>query len=111
MEVKLYVGNLSFHTTEDQLREMFAQAGTISNLQLMKDRDTGMSRGFAFITMSSQSEAASAIKMFDGVSVDDRNMKVNTATERQERPQGGFGGNSGNRGGRSGGGGGGGRRF
>jgi len=93
MDNKLYVGNLSFHTTEDDLRTMFAQAGKVESVSLIKDRDSGRSKGFAFIEMSTQSEAEQAIKLFDGKSLDDRQIKVNIARPREER-------NSGSRGGR-----------
>jgi RNA recognition motif-containing protein len=89
MEVKLYVGNLAFQTTGDQLHALFSEAGTVSNCELIKDRDTGQSRGFAFITMGSQADAQKAITMFNGKSVDDRELKVNTAKEREDRPRGG----------------------
>lgn len=91
MEVKLYVGNLSFQTTADELRTMFEQAGTVTNLEVVKDRDTGTSRGFAFVTMSSQPEAQKAIELFNGKSLGDRELKVNTAKAREDRPRGGGG--------------------
>lgn len=102
MEVKLYVGNLSYNTTEDELRTLFSQAGTVSEVALIKDRDTGMSKGFAFVTMGSQDEANAAIKQFDGTSYGNRDLRVNPARPREERPMGGGYGN--NRGG-------GGRRY
>ena len=89
MEVKLYVGNMSYGTTQEQLRTMFSEAGTVVTVEVIKDRDTGMSKGFAFITMASQADAAKAISMFDGKEVDDRPLKVNTAKAREERPSGG----------------------
>jgi cold-inducible RNA-binding protein len=104
MEVKLYVGNLAFQTTGDQLRELFSQAGTVSNCKLIKDRDTGQSRGFAFITMGSQADAQKAISMFNGKSVDDRELKVNTAKEREDRPRSGGSRDGGYRDNRGGGG-------
>lgn len=111
MEVKLYVGNLSYATSEDELRTLFAQAGTVNSVAVIKDRDTGSSKGFAFIEMSTQAEAQNAIKMFHNYQLGERPLTVNTAKPREER--GGFGGGgyrSGGGGGyRSGGGGGGGR--
>jgi cold-inducible RNA-binding protein len=109
MEVKLYVGNLSFNTTEDQLRTLFAQAGTVKSVQLIKDRDSGQSKGFAFVEMSTQAEAEQAIKTFNGYSLDNREIKVNPARPKEDTGRGGFGGNRGGFGGRSQGGPGGGR--
>lgn len=99
MEVKLYVGNLSFSTTEDELRTLFAQAGTVASVALIKDRDTGNSKGFAFIEMSTQAEAENAIKMFNGYTLGNREIKVNTARPREEGDRGRFGGGGFNRGG------------
>jgi RNA recognition motif-containing protein len=110
MEVKLFVGNLSFQTTADTLRTLFAEAGTVNNVELIKDRDTGQSKGFAFITMNSQADAQNAITMCNGKTIDDRELKVNTAKAREDRPRGGGGGGGGYRGGGGGGGGGGGYR-
>jgi RNA recognition motif-containing protein len=92
MDNKLYVGNLSYQTTEDDLRTMFAQAGTVESVSLIKDRDTGRSKGFAFVEMSSQSEAEQAIKLFDGKQLGDREIKVNIARPREERSFGSRGG-------------------
>lgn len=86
MEKKLYVGNLSYATTEDQLFDLFSQAGTVSSVDLIKDRITGSSKGFAFIEMSTQAEAESAISKFNGHSLDGRELKVNLARPREERP-------------------------
>jgi RNA recognition motif-containing protein len=97
MEVKLYVGNLPYSTTEDDLRTLFAQAGTVSSVALIKDRDSGMSKGFAFVEMSSQAEAQKAISMFNDYSMGDRQLKVNPARPREEHS--GFGGGGYNRGG------------
>jgi RNA recognition motif-containing protein len=112
MESKLYVGNLSYSTTEDELRTLFAEAGTVSSVALIKDRDTGQSKGFAFVEMSNQVEAEKAISMFNGRMVGARELKVNLARPRDDR---GGGGGFGNRGGRGGGGhrggGGGGGRY
>jgi cold-inducible RNA-binding protein len=89
LEVKLYVGNMTYETTEGQLRTMFTEAGTVVTVDVIKDRDTGQSKGFAFITMASQAEAAKAITMFDGKDISGRPLKVNTAKPREERPSGG----------------------
>src|SRR5947199_6682725 len=114
MGTKLYVGNLSFNTTENELQELFSQAGTVQEVTLMQDKFTGKSRGFAFVTMSSEQEAQNAITQFNGKSVEGRSLTVNEARPREPRPQGGGGGGYGGRGrgggcgyGRGGGGGGG----
>jgi RNA recognition motif-containing protein len=115
MEVKLYVGNLSFSTTDEDLKTLFAQAGTVVAADLIKDRETGSSKGFAFITMSTQAEAEEAIKKFNGYTLGNRELKVNTARPKEEGGRSGFGGNRGGGGGfgrnqgRPGGGGGGNR--
>jgi RNA recognition motif-containing protein len=97
--MKLYVGNLPYSATEDDLRTLFAQAGTVSTVELIKDRDTGSSKGFAFIEMSSQSEGENAIKMFNGYSLNNRELKVNIARPREERrPYGGYQDRGGSRG-------------
>src|SRR5512138_2813395 len=109
MEVKLYVGNLSYDTTEEEIRNLFAQAGTVSEVALIKDRDTGSSKGFAFVTMSTQDEAKKAIDQFNGKTLGNRELTVNAARPREERSGGGYGSNRGgggyrdNMGGRSGG--------
>jgi RNA recognition motif-containing protein len=89
MDNKLYVGNLSYATTEDDLRSLFAQAGTVASVELIKDRDTGNSKGFAFVEMSNQTEAQKAISIFNGSTLDNRAIKVNIARPREERPRGG----------------------
>ncbi len=100
MELKLYVGNLPYSTTEDELRDLFSQAGTVSSVALIKDRDTGQSKGFAFVEMSNQVEAEKAISMFNGRSMGQREMKVSLARPRDDRGGGGGGGGyGGNRGG------------
>ncbi len=91
METKLYVGNLSFSTTEDELRALFAKAGTATSVELIKDRSTGNSKGFAFVQMSTQAEAESAIKMFNGYSLGNREIKVNLARPKEETGRGGGG--------------------
>jgi RNA recognition motif-containing protein len=93
METKLYVGNLSYNTSEDVLRDLFSQAGTVTAVDLIKDRDTGRSKGFAFVTMSNQSEMEKAIQMFNSYSLDDRALNVNIARPREERDRSGYGGN------------------
>ncbi len=85
MDVKLYVGNLSYNTTEDDLRTLFAKAGQVASVALIKDRDTGNSKGFAFIEMNTQVEAKQAISMFNGFNLDDRELKVNLAKPREDR--------------------------
>ena len=105
MGKKLYVGNLSFQTTSQDLQDFFAQAGTVESASVISDRDTGQSKGFAFVEMSSDEEAAAAIEQFNGKELDGRMLKVNEARPRESRPGGGgrgFGG-GGNRGGGGGG--------
>jgi RNA recognition motif-containing protein len=92
MESKLYVGNLSYNTTEDDLRTLFAQAGSVTSVDLIKDRMTGSSKGFAFVQMGNQSEAENAIRMFNGYKLDNRELKVNLARPREESGRGGYGG-------------------
>jgi RNA recognition motif-containing protein len=106
MESKLYVGNLSYSTTEDDLRQLFSQAGNVKSVSVIKDRDTGRSKGFAFVEMGSDDDAQKAISQFNGQSFQDRSLKVNVARPREDRPRGGGGGGFG--GPRGGGGGGGG---
>lgn len=88
METKLYVGNMSYDTSEQDLRTMFTQAGTVESVDLIKDRQTGESKGFAFITMSNQVEAEKAISLFNEKEVNNRALKVNIARPREERPAG-----------------------
>ncbi len=85
MDTKLYVGNLSYDTTEEDLRTLFATAGTVTSVALIKDRGTGRSKGFAFVEMASQSDAEEAIKTLDGKSVGNREIKVNKAQPPKER--------------------------
>ena len=102
MSTKLYVGNLAFGTTSEQLQELFAQAGTVQSANVVEDRETGRSRGFAFVEMSTNAEAAAAIDQFNGKEIDGRALKVNEAKPRESRGGGGgrgFGGGGGNRGG------------
>jgi RNA recognition motif-containing protein len=91
METKIYVGNLSYETTENDLKELFAQAGTVASTTLIKDRDSGQSKGFAFVEMINQAEAEKAIQMFNGKSLGSRELKVNLARPREERGSGGYG--------------------
>ena len=104
MGTKLYVGNLSFNTTENELQELFSQAGAVQEVTLMQDKFTGKSRGFAFVTMGSEQDAQNAITKINGQTVEGRTLTVNEARPREARPQGGGGG--GGYGGRGGGGGG-----
>jgi RNA recognition motif-containing protein len=104
MGTKLYVGNLSFRTTSEELREAFAAVGTVESASVIEDRDTGRSRGFAFVEMATAEEAAAAIEQFNGKDFGGRNLTVNEAKPRADR--GGRGGGYGGRGGGYGGGGG-----
>jgi RNA recognition motif-containing protein len=90
METKLYVGNLSYATTEDDLRQLFSQSGSVASVELIKDRDTGRSKGFAFIEMGNQSESEKAISTFNSYTLDNRQIKVSIARPREERPHGGW---------------------
>ncbi len=107
--MKLYVGNLSFDTTTQDLEQIFGEIGTVESSNLIEDRDTGRSRGFAFVEMSSQEEGQNAISQLNGKEVDGRELKVNEA-KPQEKRSGGGGGGYGGGGGRGGYGGGGGNR-
>ena len=106
MSTKLYVGNLAFQTTSQELQELFGQAGTVQSASVVEDRDTGRSRGFGFVEMSSQEEATSAIAQFNGKEVGGRALTVNEAKPRENRGGGGRGfndrGGSRNGGGRGG---------
>ena len=110
MGKKLYVGNLSFQTTSQDLQTFFAQAGTVDSASVITDRDTGQSKGFAFVEMSTDDEAAAAIEQFNGKELDGRMLRVNEARPKESRPGGGGrgfgGGGGGGRGGYGGGGGG-----
>ena len=92
MEAKLYVGNLSYDTTEQALRELFMQAGGVTSVALIKDRDSGQSKGFGFVEMSSQADLQKAISMFNGYTLNNRQLTVNMARPREERGGGGGGG-------------------
>jgi RNA recognition motif-containing protein len=106
MSIKLYVGNLSFQTSSEDLRDLFSQAGNVESASVVEDRDTGRSRGFGFVEMSSKEEAEAAIAQFNGKEFGGRALTVNEARPREDRGggRGGFGG-GGNRGGGGGGGG------
>jgi cold-inducible RNA-binding protein len=95
MSMKLYVGNLSFQTSSEDLQQLFAQAGTVESVAVIEDRDTGRSRGFGFVEMSSKEEGSAAIQQFDGHEVGGRALKVNEAKPREDR--GGNGGSGANR--------------
>src|SRR6185436_20706495 len=115
MSTKLFVGNLSYNTTENALHDAFAAHGTVVEANLMVDRMSGRPRGFAFVTMGTPEEAQKAIEALNGKPLDGRNITVNVARPREDRPPGGGGGGGGGRGprreyGGGGGGGGGGRR-
>ncbi len=98
MSMKLYVGNLSFQTSADDLQEFFAQAGTVVSSNIIEDRETGRSRGFGFVEMSSKEEGEAAIQQFNGKDLNGRNLTVNEARPREDRGGGG-GGNRGDYGG------------
>jgi RNA recognition motif-containing protein len=105
--MKLYVGNLAFQTSSDDLQELFAQAGTVESASVIEDRETGRSRGFGFVEMSSNEEGQKAIQQFNGQEVGGRALNVNEAKPREDRGgnRGGFGGggrNGGGNGGRGG---------
>jgi RNA recognition motif-containing protein len=121
MSTKLFVGNLSFNATENQLQDMFAAHGTVTEVDLIMDKFSGRPRGFAFVTMETKEAADAAVQALNGKSIDGRALTVNEARPREERPRsgggggyggggGGGGGYGGGRGGSGGGGGGGGGR-
>jgi RNA recognition motif-containing protein len=85
MQSKLYVGNLAQATTEDDLRQLFAQAGGVTSVEVIKDRDTGQSKGFAFVTMATPADAQKAIGMLNNFAIRDRALQVNLAKPREER--------------------------
>jgi RNA recognition motif-containing protein len=106
MSSRLYVGNLSFHSTSETVREAFAQHGTVSDVHLVTDRQTGQSRGFAFVTMGDDAQAATAMAAMNGAMLDGRPLRVNEAESRPQRGgSGGGGGGGGDRRDRRGGGG------
>lgn len=91
MGTKLYVGNMSYSTTEEQIRTLFTKAGEVAEIALITDRDTGRPKGFGFVTMATEDGAKEAIKQFNGQTLDNRALTVNEARPREER-SGGFGG-------------------
>ena len=108
---KIYVGNLNFRTTQDGLQELFGAYGAVSEVFLATDRETGRSRGFGFVTMADKSQGEAAVAALNGKDFEGRNLVVNEARPREERPRGGgggggYGGGGGGRGGYGGGGGG-----
>lgn len=105
MSTKLYVGNLSFRVTSDDLQEHFATAGEVNSANVVMDRETGRSRGFGFVEMASEDAANNAIAQFNGQEYDGRNMVVNEARPREDNNRGGGGGRGGRGGGYGGGGG------
>ncbi len=108
MAFKLYVGNLSFSTSSEDLQQLFGQAGTVESATVVEDRDTGRSRGFGFVEMSSKEDGEKAIEQFNGTDLNGRNLTVNEARPREDRGnRGGGGGGRGGYGGNRGGGGGG----
>src|SRR5918993_3192358 len=98
MSIKLYVGNLAFRTTSDDLQDLFSQAGTVESASVVEDRDTGRSRGFGFVEMATKEEGEAAIQQLNGKEVGGRNLNVNEAKPRE----GGGGGRPGGGGGRGG---------
>jgi cold-inducible RNA-binding protein len=92
MATKLYVGNLSYNVSDDALRDHFAQAGTVASATVITDRMSGRSKGFGFVEMGSEEEAKAAIDMFNGKDFEGRNLTVNEARPKEDRPQGSFNG-------------------
>lgn len=95
MNTRLFIGNLSFHTTEDDLQQLFAEYGEVLDLKIMQDRETGRSRGFGFVTMGNADEAKKAMDALDGTELDQRTLRVNEAEQRRDRNGGGGGGGGG----------------
>ena len=88
MSMKLYVGNLAFQTSSEDLQQLFAQSGTVESASVVEDRDTGRSRGFGFVEMSSKEEGEAAIAQFNGNDLNGRNLTVNVAKPRENRDGG-----------------------
>ena len=107
MGTKLYVGNLPFEVTEGDLKELFAEVGSVDSVAIIQDKFSGQSRGFGFVEMGTDEEAEAAIQRFDGTDLKGRTLKVNEARPQRDRGGGGGGGGGRGRGGRGGGGGGG----
>ena len=101
MSMKLYVGNLAFQTSSNDLQQLFGQAGTVESASVIEDRDTGRSRGFGFVEMSSKEEGTAAIEKFNGQEMGGRALNVNEAKPRENRSGGGGGGRGGYGGGNS----------
>ncbi len=97
MSMKLYVGNLAFQTSSEELQTLFSQAGTVESVSLIEDRETGRSRGFGFVEMSTKEEGAAAIQQFNGKDLGGRALNVNEAKPREDRGGGGGGRNGGSR--------------
>ncbi len=97
MSMKLYVGNLAFQTSSDSLQELFSQVGTVESAAVVEDRETGRSRGFGFVEMSTKDEGQAAIAQFNGKEVDGRSLNVNEAKPREDRGGNRGGGGGGNR--------------
>jgi RNA recognition motif-containing protein len=97
MSTKLYVGNLSFETTENSISDLFSQVGKVTSTNMIQDKFTGKSRGFAFVEMSSTEEANKAIETLNGKDLDGRALTVNIARPKEDRPRGDFGGGGGGR--------------
>jgi RNA recognition motif-containing protein len=97
MSTKLYVGNLAFSTSSEEIQSLFAQAGTVESVSLIEDRETGRSRGFGFVEMSTKEEGAAAISQFNGKDLGGRALTVNEAKPREDRNGGGGGGRGGSR--------------
>ena len=95
MSTKLYVGNLSFNTSTSELEQMFGESGTVTSANIIDDRETGRSRGFGFVEMSTDEEANAAIAALNGKEIDGRALKVNEAKPQERRGGGGYGGGSG----------------
>ena len=106
MSTKLFVGNLSFNTTQEQLQDLFAAHGNVVEVDVIMDKFSGRPRGFGFVTMESKEAADAAVQALNGKEIDGRALTVNEARPREERPRGGGGGYGGGRGGEGGGGGG-----